>query len=260
MHNSFSNLSVDDNMDVPNSSETKKVKKAKNKSPPPLPLPTPPETEPEPVPELVTITVNNSNNPKIRVRVVGSNIKINPDGVEVMSNTELLQVQYYCYGWNDLNSPLVGPFLHGKTYNIPKIPPLNYAQTALDVVLKAPDIPMDVVYKFSNNGLVEWETYNNVYNRILWTYYRDSHINVREKILQWVKASGVEPDDFKAAFNDLCNVPEMKRDVLTAVIGTDGDWNRYNVNKDSIVAYYSKTTPAIQKKLLPWINNWLGKK
>ena len=258
MHNSFSNLSMDDNMDV----EPKKVKKSKNKSTPPLPPPPEPETksEPGPVPEVVTINVDNSNNPKVRVRVVGSNIKISPDGVEVISNSEPLQVQYYCYGWRDLESPLMGPFLDGKTYKVQKVPPLNYAQTAMDVVLKAPPIPMDVVCKFSDKGWGEWETYSKVYGGILWTYYRDSHINVREKILQWVKAAGVEPDDFNAAFNDLCNVPEMTRSALTAVIGTDGDWNRYNVNKDSIVAYYSKTTPVIQKKLIPWINNWLGKK
>jgi hypothetical protein len=256
MHNSFSNLSVNDDVDTSEQSPPPVV-------PEPEPVQTTPDAEPKSPPntKFVTINVNNSNNPKVRVRVVGSNInKVNSEGVEVMSDSEQLQVQYYCYGWYDLNSPLVGPFLDGKTYNIPKIPELNYAQTALDVVLKAPAIPYDVIYKFAENGTIEWETYDQVHKRVIWSYYKDATTNVRLKILQWVKAAKVEPDDFKAAFNDLCQVPEMKRNVLASIIETDGDWNRYVANKKFIVPYYAKTTPVIQKKLLPWINNWLGKK
>jgi len=275
MHNSFSNLSVNDDMDTlePPHKNSQKAKKSK-KNPPQPPSETAEEVEPltndeaeaeveaEVVPEVkfVTILVNNSNNPKVRIRVVGSNInKVSSEGVEVMSDSEQLQIQYYCYGWHDLNSPLMGPFLDGKTYKIPKVPELNYARTALDVVLKAPPIPQDVVYKFSENGLDEWETYDKVHKRVIWSYYKNATINVRPRILQWVKAAGVEPDDFKAAFSDLCNVPQMKRDLLASVINTDGDWNRYVANGKFIVPYYTRTTPAIQEKLIPWINNWVGK-
>ena len=89
MHNSFSNLSVNDDMDTlePPHKNSQKAKKSK-KNPPQPPSETAEEVEPltndeaeaeveaEVVPEVkfVTILVNNSNNPKVRIRVVGSNI------------------------------------------------------------------------------------------------------------------------------------------------------------------------------------------